>query len=241
MARRGFDAGTILGMYPMDSSKQVSDLANTVRAYLAENFPEGEGNVRARMIGATVLLDRMFTRMTQSQLIGLGTTVVAVTILVTLLMGSIVAGLIAAIPLVLTVAVSMGLMAYTGQPLDLMTLMVSAIAVGIGVDYSIHFISRFRKEFREDRDAERALGATIRTTGRGITYNALTVALGFFILVFASFKGVRMFGLQIALTMVVSAVSAISLIPAILVTWTPKFLARTPWRSISNESKRESV
>jgi len=238
MARRNFDAGMILGMYPMDSSKEVSDLANTVRAYLAENFLDGEGNVQARMIGATVLLDRLFTRMTQSQLIGLGTTGVAVTILVALLMGSIVAGLIAAIPLALTVTFSMGLMAYTGQPLDMMTLMVSAIAVGIGVDYSIHFISRFRKEFREDQDAERALKATIRTTGRGITYNALTVALGFFILIFASFKGIRMFGLQIALTMVISALSAISLIPAILVTWTPKFLARVPWQRTSDGSKR---
>jgi hydrophobe/amphiphile efflux-3 (HAE3) family protein len=233
MALRNFQAGTIFGMYPMDSSKRVSDLAETVQTYLDEHFPEGESDVQARMIGATVLLDRMFTRMTQSQLIGLGTTVVAVTILVTILMGSIVAGLIAAIPLILTVTFSMGLMAYTGQPLDLMTLMVSAIAVGIGVDYSIHFISRFRREFREDQDGERALKATIRTTGRGITYNALTVALGFFILIFASFKGIRMFGLQIALTMVISALSAISLIPAILMTWKPKFLTRIPWKALS--------
>jgi predicted RND superfamily exporter protein len=123
----------------------------------------------------------------------------------------------------------MGIMAYTGQPLDMMTLMVSAIAVGIGVDYSIHFISRFRREFQVDGDATRSLQATIRSTGRGITYNALTVALGFFILVFASFKGIRMFGVQIGLTMVVSALSAISIIPAILTEWTPRFLRTMPW------------
>ncbi|UCF10235.1 MAG: RND family transporter [Candidatus Bipolaricaulota bacterium] len=236
MANSNSSAGTIVGLYPMDSSGDVSRLARAVQGYLDEQFT---GDVEARMIGATVLMDRLFTRMTQSQLLGLGTTLVAVTALVSLLMGSVIAGLIAAIPLLLTVAFSMGIMAYTGQPLDVMTLMVSAIAVGIGVDYSIHFISRFRREYRAHRDATRSLQATIRSTGRGITYNALTVALGFFILVFASFKGIRMFGLQIALTMIVSALSAISIIPAILTEWTPRFLESVPWARRTNGNQDE--
>jgi len=229
MAIGNFSAGTVTGLYKMDSSGNVSRLAGLVQGYIEEHFPE-DGGLRVRMVGGTTLMDRIFTQMTRSQLIGLGTTVVAVAILVMLLMGSVVAGLIAAIPLVLTVTFSMGIMAYTGQPLDIMTLMVSVVAVGIGVDYSIHFISRFRTEYRKDRDAERSLQATIQTTGRGITYNALTVALGFFILIFASFKGIRTFGWQIALTMGISALSAISIIPAVLVEWKPKFLSRAPWK-----------
>ncbi|MBU1050539.1 MMPL family transporter [Candidatus Bipolaricaulota bacterium] len=229
MALGDFSAGTVMGMYKMESSGNVSRLSGVIQDYLDEHFPEG-GDLRVRMIGATVLMDRMFTQMNQSQLVGLASTIAAVTVLVMILMGSVVAGLIAAIPLILTVTVSMGIMAYTGQPLDMMTLMVSVVAVGIGVDYSIHFISRFRSEYRTDQNADRALQKTIQTTGRGITYNALTVALGFFILIFASFKGIRTFGWQIALTMVVSALSAISIIPAILVQWTPKFLSRYPWK-----------
>lgn len=229
MALGDFSAGTVAGLYTMDSSEDVSNLAGAVQEYLDEHFPEG-GGMQVRMIGATTLTDRLFTQMAQSQLIGLATTIVVVTILVMLLMGSVVAGLIAAIPLILTVTFSMGVMAYTGQPLDIMTLMVSVVAVGIGVDYSIHFISRFRSEYRKDRNAERSLQATIQTTGRGITYNALTVALGFFILIFASFKGIQTFGWQIALTMVVSALSTISIIPAILLLWQPKFLSKLPWK-----------
>jgi len=227
MALGDFSAGVVVGLYPMKSTRDISHLARTVDEFLRGRFPPG-GGVRARMVGATVLMDRLMTRMTQSQMIGLGTTIVAVGVIVSVLMGSIIAGLIALIPLVLTVAISLGIMAYTGTPLDLMTLMVSAIAVGIGVDYSIHFISRFRSEYRTDEDAERSLQATIQSTGRGIAYNALTVALGFFILVFAAFKGVRSFGLQIALTMAVSALSAITIIPAILIEWQPKFLSRRP-------------
>ncbi len=120
-------------------------------------------------------------------------------------------------------------MAYSRTPLDVATLMVSAVAIGIGVDYAIHFISRFRREYQINRDAERALEATIRTTGRAITYNALSVALGFVILAVASFKGVRSFGLLVAMTMVVSALSALTVIPAILVTCKPKFLVRKTW------------
>jgi len=240
MALGDFSAGTVMGMYKMGSSGNVSRLAGVVQEYLDEHFPEG-GEIEVQMIGATTLMSRMFSQMTRSQLVGLATTIVAVALLVMLLMGSVTAGLIAAIPLVLTVTFSMGIMAYTGQPLDIMTLMVSVVAVGIGVDYSIHFISRFRSEYRKDRDAERSLQATIQTTGRGITYNALTVALGFFILIFASFKGIRTFGWQIALTMGVSALSAITLIPAILVQWKPKFLAEPAWRRLtkSNGSKSE--
>jgi len=229
MALGNFSAGTVNGLYKMSSSGNVSRLAGLVEEYIDENLPERDG-LRVRMIGATTLMDRIFTQMTRSQLVGLGTTITAVAILVMLLMGSIIAGLIAAIPLALTVTFSMGIMAYTGQPLDIMTLMVSVIAVGIGVDYSIHFLSRFRNEYRADHNAERALQATIQTTGRGITYNALTVALGFFILIFASFKGIRTFGWQIALTMGISALAAISIIPAILLQWTPRFLGRLPWR-----------
>jgi predicted RND superfamily exporter protein len=229
MALGDFSAGTVTGMYKMDSSANVSRLAGLVQDYIDQHFPESS-DVRVRMVGATTLMDRMFSQMTRSQLIGLGTTVVAVSILVMLLMGSVVAGLLAAIPLLLTVTFSMGIMAYTGQPLDIMTLMVSVVAVGIGVDYSIHFISRFRSEYRIDQDAARAVQATIQTTGRGIAYNAMTVALGFFILIFASFKGIRTFGWQIALTMAISALSAISIIPAILVEWKPKFLSRVPWK-----------
>ena len=229
MALGDFSAGTVTGMYKMESSGNVSRLSGIIQDYLDEHFPE-DGDLRVRMVGATVLMDRMFSQMTQSQMTGLATTIIAVSILVMLLMGSVVAGLIAAIPLILTVTFSMGIMAYTGQPLDIMTLMVSVVAVGIGVDYSIHFISRFREEYRVGRNAEKALQKTIQTTGRGITYNALTVALGFFILIFASFKGIRTFGWQIALTMGVSALSAISVIPAILVQWKPKFLSRRPWQ-----------
>jgi len=235
MALGDFSAGTVMGMYKMGSSGNVSRLSGVVQDYLDETFPD-DGDLKVRMIGATVLMDRMFTQMTRSQLVGLASTIAAVTVLVMILMGSIVAGLIAAIPLLLTVTFSMGIMAYTGQPLDIMTLMVSVVAVGIGVDYSIHFISRFRAEYRKDQNAERSLEKTIQTTGRGITYNALTVALGFFILIFASFKGIRTFGWQIALTMVISALSAISIIPAILVLWKPKFLSRFPWKRIEQKT-----
>ena len=232
MALGDFSAGTVVGLYEMSGTEEMRRLRNEVEGYLKANFA---GLATTEMVGTTAIYARLMTRLTNSQLISLATSMGAIGLIVALLMGSVVAGLVGLIPLGMTVAVNFGIMAYSGTPLDVATLMVSAIGIGIGVDYAIHFISRFRREYRADRDAERALEVTLRTTGRAITYNALTVALGFVILAVASFKGVRSFGLLVAMTMVVGALSALTIIPAILVTWKPKFLVRKAW------SRREAT
>ncbi len=226
MALGDFSAGTVMGLYKMEGTSEATRLANNVEAYLNTHFGD---SAQTNLVGMTMLMSHLMSRLTNSQLLSLVTSMGAVGLIVMLLMGSVVAGLIGLIPLVLTMAVNFGIMAYSGTALDISTLMVSSIAIGIGVDYSIHFLSRFRREYRTHRHAEKSLQTTIQTTGRGITYNALTVALGFVILLFASFKGVRSFGSLIAVTMVVSALSAITVIPAILIHWRPKFLLRSAW------------
>jgi len=128
-------------------------------------------------------------------------------------------------------------MAYSGTPLNMATLMVSSIAIGIGIDYAIHLISRFRREVLAGKSMDNALHSTIQTTGRGIAYNAIALALGFIILLVSSFKGTNSFGLLIAMTMVISALSAFTVIPAILITWRPAFLFRSPWKMRGNDSR----
>jgi hypothetical protein len=156
-------------------------------------------------------------------------------------MRSPVAGLISIIPLVLTILITFGIMGFTGTPLDMSTLMISSIAIGIGIDYAIHFIERFRKEYRKDRDERRALEATVHSTGRGIAFNAIALALGFGVLLFSSFKGTSNFGLMIAATMVISALAAFTTIPAILVLWKPKFLTANGWKKKEVVTTREFV
>lgn len=224
MALGDFSAGTATGFYPLPTSQEASRLAREVQTYLDKEFNQ-EG-IRAHLVGTTMLWDQMTSRITESQFVGLGTAAAAAGLLVMLLMGSVVAGLLALIPLAVTIATSFGIMAYSGTALDIMTLMVSSVSIGIGIDYSIHFMTRFRNEYHRTLHPERACYKTLTTTGRAIVYNALTVALGFLVLVFASFKAVRMFGLQVTITMLLSSLSALILLPTILVHWQPKFLKR---------------
>ena len=221
MALGDFSAGELMGLYPLESSAQQVNLVRNVQAYLGAHFT---GDLRAEMVGPSRIQANLFSSIAESQMKSLGTSIVAAGIIVMLLMSSVVAGLISLIPLILTVSINFGIMAYSGTPLDMATLMVSAIAIGIGIDYAIHFIARFRREVTSGRKLEKALQTTLHTTGRGIASNALALSLGFFILLISSFKGTSNFGLLIALTMIISAVSAFIIIPAVLITWKPRFL-----------------
>ncbi len=224
MALGDFSAGEVMGLYSSAGSSQQVKLAHEVQGYLDTHFT---GAIHAQMVGQTQVSSRMFSRIAMSQITSLGTSILAAGLIVALLLGSVIAALVSLIPIAFTVAINFGVMAYSGTPLDMSTLMISSIAIGIGIDYAIHFISRFRREMQSGESAESALQTTIQTTGRGIVYNALALAVGFAVLLFSSFKGMRSFGLLIAMTMVISALSAFTIIPAILVTWKPRFLTRS--------------
>ncbi len=96
-----------------------------------------------------------------------------------------------------------GVMGYLGIPLDVATAMIASIAIGIGVDYSIHFVSRYRKEMRGTQDKSEALVTATKTTGRGISFNAITLTLGFGVLLFSSFYFMTVFGFLLALSMLI--------------------------------------
>ena len=158
----------------------------------------------------------MFTSISRSQLTSLLTSIVAAGVIVILLMRSFSAGIVSMIPLLFTVLFNFGVMAFAGKSLDIATLMISSITIGIGIDYGIHFIERYREELSETKTRSQALIHAARTTGTGIVHNALALALGFGIMMLSAFQGLQNFGLLIAMTMVVSAISAFVVIPALL-------------------------
>jgi len=234
MALSDFSAGELMGLYSMEGSAKQMNLVHEVQTYLDSHFA---GSTKARMVGPTLVQSSLYSQIAKSQIMSLVTSIIAAGLIVSMLMGSFIAGLISLIPLLLTVVINFGVMAYSGTPLNMATLMVSSIAIGIGIDYAIHLISRFRREVLAGKPMDNALQSTIQTTGRGIAYNAIALALGFIILLVSSFKGTNSFGLLIAMTMVISALSAFTVIPAILITWQPAFLFRSPWKMRGNDSR----
>jgi len=124
------------------------------------------------------------------------------------------AAILGCIPIVFTLLVVFGTMGWTGLPLDVVTVLIGSVSIGIGIDYAIHFANRFRAETARGMTPRMAVRETIETTGRAIVINAATVACGFLVLVFADLVPLQQFGVLVALTMVSSGLGALTLLPA---------------------------
>jgi uncharacterized protein len=152
----------------------------------------------------------------QGQISSLGLSVLIVFVLVAFLFHSLLLGAIATIPILISIMVNFGLMGLLGVPLTISTAIISSIAVGIGVDYAIHFITQYREAYKalgtEDRAARFAMGHT----GRAISLNAGIVISGFMVMVFSVFPPNRAIGLLVSLNMITALVATITIMFLVL-------------------------
>ena len=102
--------------------------------------------------------------------------------------------------------------------------MLTSIMIGVGIDYTIHFLWRYREEKRNGLEAGDAVRKTLTTTGRGIIFNALSVIVGFTALLFSGFIPVQFFGFLVIVSIFSCLIGAIVLIPALCIVLKPKFL-----------------
>jgi len=147
-----------------------------------------------------------------------------VAILLMILFRSFTAGIISAIPLVISITILFGLMGYFGIELNIATAMLSSIMIGVGVDYTIHFLWRYREERENGLVPQAAVNKTLTTTGRGIVFNAFSVIIGFVVLLISSFLPVRFFGFLVVVSIFSCLIGALVLIPALCIVVKPKFL-----------------
>ncbi len=108
-------------------------------------------------------------------------------------------------------------MGVTGIPLDIATVLVASIALGIGIDYSIHVITHFNHVHKKTKNLHKAMEETIIISGRAIVINVLSVAAGFLVLIFSQLVPLQNFGILIALSMVGSGFGALTLLPVLLI------------------------
>jgi predicted RND superfamily exporter protein len=127
------------------------------------------------------------------------------------------------IPLAIAVPALFGLMGSFGIELNVVTAMLSSIMIGVGVDYTVHFLWRFRDERRNGHEPEQAARLALTTVGRGIVFNALAVVLGFSILAFSNFLPVRFFGFLVVVSIAACMFAAMLLMPPLVVWLNPRF------------------
>jgi predicted RND superfamily exporter protein len=184
------------------------------------------GDPAVRYVGGMApVLTELGQEVVRGQYLSLALALLAVSTLLMLLFRSPVAGLISAIPLALSALALLGLMGFLGIQLNMATALFSSIMIGVGVDYTIHFLWRYREERRAGAAEGLAVRRTLVTSGRGIVFNALSVIVGFTAFLASGFVPVRFFGLLVIISIAACLVGALVLVPAICIVFRPRFLA----------------
>jgi predicted RND superfamily exporter protein len=200
-----------------------------------------EVEVTFSQTGIAPVLNQMEAELTPTQVESVLTALVFVIILLAIIFRSAVGGLLAVVPISVTIMVNFAVMGYLGIGLDSFTAMVASIAIGLGIDYAIHFTHRFRSELEVDGDEVAALERTLGTTGVAILVNALSVGLGFMVLLAAGGQHIRRFGGLTALTMFVSALFTLTILPSLFLWLKPKFLQRAEEAGVRRAGAELSV
>ena len=173
-------------------------------------------DAQVRVTGMPIIELAMMDIIRDEQMQNIYSSLAAVLCLVVLAFRSLAAGVVCLAPIGLTIIYCFGLMGWFGIPLNAATATMASLATGMGVDYSIHFYRRYLEERRRGLGLEDAVAATAGTTGAAIVANALAVGAGFAILLFSKLQIFRSFGGLIALTMLLTAFGALTVLPALL-------------------------
>jgi predicted RND superfamily exporter protein len=192
-----------------------------IRKFIDANFP---ANIRT-VIGGTALVESSLNRLVvQSQISSVLGSILMVFIILTIFYRSLIAGFIGIAPLSVSILMNFAIMGFLGIKLNIGTSMVAAVSVGIGIDYTIHFIEAYKREYRAFGGKGDFLKRAYATSGKAIFINAASVGAGFAVLMFSQFIMLAYLGLLIALTMFTSALASLTVIPVLLLLIKPKFI-----------------
>ena len=181
----------------------------------------GIGSENIHQTGLLVLYNNMLQSLFKSQILTLGAVFIGILLMFLVLFRSLSLAIIALIPNMLAACVVLGGMGLAGIPLDMMTITIAAITVGIGVDHAIHYLYRFRAEFAKDGDYVATMHRSHATIGRAMFYTAITIIAGFSILALSKFVPSIYFGLLTALAMSAALLGSLTLLPLLLLLFKP--------------------
>ncbi len=175
----------------------------------------------AQLAGTMVLYNNMLQSLFSSQFQTIGITVVAILIMFLLFFRSFAISIIALVPNLIASLSVLGVMGLAGIPLDMMTITIVAISVGIAVDDTIHYIHRFRHELEKDNDYIAAMYRSHASIGRAMYYTSFTIVAGFSILAFSNFIPTVLFGLFTGLAIAMALFAALLLLPLLIIIFKP--------------------
>ena len=202
-------------VFESDRSLRRNRLVQRIREDLTNGFGLSEQQVH--LSGMLVLYNNMLQSLFRSQMLTLAAVFIAIFGMFIVLFRSLRLAVTAIIPNVFSAALVLGMIGWLAIPLDLMTITIAAITVGIGVDDTIHYIHRFSHEFSVDGNYWAAVHRCHRTIGRAMYYTSVTIMLGFSILALSQFTPTIHFGLLTGTAMLVALLANMTLLPVLVV------------------------
>lgn len=197
-----------------DPTLRRDDLLKKVRRELSEKVGVPAENIH--LSGIMVLYNNMLQSLFDSQILTLGTMVALLLLMFSFLFSSLKTGLVAMVANLVPISVVFGLMGWLNIPLDMMTITIASISIGIAVDDTIHYLYRFKKEFASCKNYDLALSRSHESIGYAMSYTSAAIAIGFFVLVLSPFIPTIYFGLLTVVAMIMALVADLLLLPRLI-------------------------
>src|SRR5881392_2446137 len=212
---KDFSRASILVRTNLSGSRRLEDTLDAIRRYVADRFP---AQIPVTLTGTLVLLTGTTSDIVAGQIKSLTLALGIIFLVMTAMFLSAKIGFFAILPNVVPIVVFFGVMGWLGIYLNLGTSLIAAIALGIAVDSTIHYMARLNLELRGETDKAAALVRTVRTVGVPIVYTTIALFFGFLTFGFSSFVPIQNFGILAGVTMVTSLGANLVLLPALLST-----------------------
>jgi predicted RND superfamily exporter protein len=197
------------------TSLKLDPMLASVKKAVRESFGD-DSQTKVYISGMSAILKDMREMLIMNQVESLLMATVVVFLMVLLAYGSVIGALFCMTPIILTVLFNFGIMGWLNIPIDMATVLVGSIVIGLGIDYSVHFFNRYKEELHNGLDNSAAIRLTMKAVGKPIIYNAVSVAMGFIVLPISEFEILKSFGLLAAFAITFSAIGALVLLPDLL-------------------------
>ena len=204
-----------------DSLKDLrrNDLIKKINTEL--NTKLGLDKSEYKLAGVLILFNNLLQSLFKSQILTLGIVMLGISTMFFILFRNIILAFIGVVPNFIAAFFILGIIGLMGIPLDMMTITIAAITIGIAVDNSIHYIYRFREEFKKINDYKKTLDRCHSTVGIAILNTSITIVFGFSILVLSNFIPTIYFGVFTGIAMLLALISVLTLLPKLLLVFKP--------------------
>ena len=204
-----------------DSLKDLrrNDLINKIKSEL--NTKLGLDKDEYKLAGVLILFNNLLQSLFKSQILTLGVVMLGIFLMFFILFRNTVLSLIGVVPNFIAAFFILGIIGLLEIPLDMMTITIAAITIGIAVDNSIHYIYRFKEEFIKINDYNKTLDRCHSTVGIAILNTSITIVFGFSILVLSNFIPTIYFGVFTGIAMLLAMISVLTLLPKLILTFKP--------------------